>query len=127
MLTETDLIWMRSLATESMPDVCDVTSPSTTETRDAYGEITTGETTTQNDIKCGYAPATGRELIAGGQVAEAGDYVLRFPANTNVPANSTVVVAARGAALQRTFRVKAELHRSDEIHTRVLATEVSNA
>lgn len=123
MIAEAQLSWMRATVERSMPDTCSISTPGT-ETRDAYGETVPGSPTVRTNIICGYSPATGNERVIGGAVVAIGDYIVRLPANTVVRADSTITVAARDDAPAHVFQVKAALHGSDEVVTRVLATEV---
>lgn len=112
---------LRASANTSMPDLMDVSRGGVvTETMDGF---TSTPSTALDDVRCGWKKATGDELEMFGSVAEVGDWIGRCPANTDVRPEDTLTVAANGGAPARTLNVKAVLHGSNEIATRILATE----
>ena len=111
-------------ASRRLKETCTISTPGT-RTRDAYDEEVTG-TPTEVEVNCSFAPVTAREVQAGDGIVEVGDYYLTLPANTEVASNATITVEARGGQRAFTFQVKSDLHRSDEIFTRVLCSEVND-
>lgn len=124
MPTSAQLEGMRGrAATRRLKDLCTIGTPGAA-TRDGYGEEVAGTPTETEEVPCTFAHVSAREIEAGGGVVEVGDYYVVLEANTQVPSNAVIAVAERDGQPARTFQVKSDLHRSDEIFTRVLCTEI---
>jgi len=124
-VSEAQIAEMRTAYDLTLRDLATVKKPSNTETRDAYGELTTADETVVSGVKCGYRILNGMERIVAGGQAAAGDVEIRFESSVAgvVKPEMTVVIEARDPLPERTFKVTRALETSLTVGARVIAVE----
>lgn len=116
---------LRTAVNTSLPFTCTISTPGVT-TRDAFDEETQG-TPTEVTLPCGVRRPTGREVLVGGGVAEAGDAVITLPHNAVVSTRGTITRAATDDDVERVYQVKSALAgNSFPTALQVLATEIKD-
>jgi hypothetical protein len=119
------LATIRTQFNKTLPDLCTITKPSSTETRDSFGEVTTGSENVGTGVKCSYTETGGLEKLIAAGIASVGDMLVTLESSMIglIESNMTIVVAARSPEPQRTFQVKRALESSLMVGVRVLCTE----
>lgn len=110
-------------ADKFLPDLCTIYGPGT-ETRDAYGNVTTADTSLASSVPCKYEALSAFERSVGGSIAASSTHRLRMPANAvtlGIEENMRIVVAARGVVPALTFEVTGRLDASTDLMLSVAA------
>lgn len=115
---------LSTAATEFLPDTCTIKAPGT-ETRDAYGEITTTDGDAATLVPCKYEALSAYEQSVGGSTVGSATHRLRLPANAvtlAIQPNRRIVVDTRGLVPALTFEVTGRLDASTDVMLTLAAT-----